>query len=55
MAIELDCIYCDKELQEPGAVLLSPPAFLDQLHVEKYHLCVLCWDKLVDEFFRGES
>lgn len=44
MAISPKCDICRKELQEFGAILLSPPN--DQSQVIKHHLCVICYEAL---------
>lgn len=41
---------CNEELQEYGAILLSPPRFTQ---VMKYHLCTKCWDKLLELLYNG--
>ena len=35
------CSLCGKELDDFGAILLSPPD--DNHKVEKYHICKLCY------------
>jgi hypothetical protein len=40
--LELKCDLCDQELQEPGALIFSPPTNEVWL-VEKYHVCADCW------------
>lgn len=51
--IKFNCYVCKKELNEPGALLFSPPEIIDpeadeiqyDEKVEKYHICVGCyWD-----------
>jgi len=44
MAIKPRCKICKKELENYGAILLSPPDKMDK--VIKYHLCVNCYKKL---------
>jgi len=41
MAISPPCAKCDKELEEFGAIVVSPP--LGGTH-DKYHLCVVCYE-----------
>ena len=36
------CNICEKELNEFGAILLSPP---DGTSVNKYHICVFCYER----------
>lgn len=40
--LEIRCDICRKELQQPGALIFSPPTS-DGWLVEKYHLCADCW------------
>lgn len=51
--IRVRCAKCKRELDEPGAILLSPPSTSDPRgdDVVKKHLCVGCYD-LVAEFLR---
>jgi hypothetical protein len=44
MAIKPICDMCGKELEEFGAIVLSPPDEANS--VKKYHLCVECYQKL---------
>ena len=44
--VKLKCDRCGLELFEPGALLFSPPRRAEWI-VEKYHLCVECWPKIV--------
>jgi len=45
MAINPKCAKCKKELNEFGAILLSPPDETEK--VEKFHLCKECYEKLI--------
>ena len=47
------CIRCGMELNEPGAVLLSPPADWSSF-VDKQHLCKDCWLDLDEWVKRGK-
>jgi hypothetical protein len=40
--LELKCDVCHRKLQEPGALIFSPPTKVGWL-VEKYHICADCW------------
>ncbi len=42
MAIEVICIRCGEELDEPGGLIFGPPDALDGRTV-KLHLCVGCY------------
>ncbi|MEI6731532.1 MAG: hypothetical protein WCK90_02510 [archaeon] len=44
MAISPMCDVCKKELNEPGALLFSPP---DGNSVKKFHLCKECYSRIV--------
>lgn len=44
MAIKPVCLSCKRELEEPGAILLSPPDSKGM--IEKLHICVDCYRKL---------
>lgn len=37
------CDYCKKELEDFGAILLSPPT---GLIVKKFHVCQTCYEKI---------
>lgn len=41
----LHCDICQKELQQPGGLVFSPPTNGAWL-VEKYHVCAACWPEL---------
>ena len=45
--IKVTCHICNQELQEPGAILLTPPTKKNK--VEKLHICVGCHDDM--QFF----
>jgi hypothetical protein len=45
MSIRPECNKCLQELEEPGAIILSPP---DGALVQKFHLCATCYGKLVE-------
>ncbi len=40
------CVMCEKELEDYGAVLLSPP--LMDGTVAKYHICKECFERLLE-------
>ena len=42
--IKPKCKMCKAELKRFGAVLLSPPVSKDIVY--KYHLCIVCYNKL---------
>ena len=46
MAIKPICDKCQKELDEPGAILLSPPNEKGQ--VQKFHLCLRCYGEVAE-------
>lgn len=48
MAIQPKCDVCESELKEFGSILLSPPNTENM--VKKYHLCVLCYQKIINKF-----
>jgi len=45
MSIRPECNKCLQELEEPGAIILSPP---DGALVQKFHLCATCYGELVE-------
>lgn len=49
MSLTVDCFMCDTELDEPGAILFSPPTKTGL--VRKRHLCIEC-SKLMDKYFK---
>ena len=42
----IKCNTCDNVLDTPGALVFSPPLRNNPLNVEKYHVCVKCWQQL---------
>ncbi|MCX6717922.1 MAG: hypothetical protein NTU76_04610 [Candidatus Taylorbacteria bacterium] len=44
MSIKPKCDKCNKELEEFGGILLSPPD--NDRRVIKYHLCINCYKKV---------
>lgn len=48
MAIKPLCDKCKKELHEFGGILLSPPD--EKGKVQKFHLCVECYEGIKKEF-----
>jgi len=60
MSIRPECNKCLQELDEPGAILLSPPYEADEAslrflpqQVRKFHLCVSCYRELVEWLNNG--
>jgi hypothetical protein len=45
------CDKCKEELDEFGAILLSPPD--NRGSVKKYHICIKCFDIIVKEMDMG--
>jgi len=41
------CDKCKEELEEFGAILLSPPD--NRGNVKKYHICIKCFDIIVKD------
>jgi len=48
MAITPKCDKCGMELDEFGAILLSPPN--DNSEVEKLHICKNCYEEIKNSF-----
>ncbi len=48
MTIKPFCDKCKKELEDFGAILLSPPDENDK--VRKFHLCKSCYQDTVNSF-----
>ena len=48
MTIKPVCDRCGRELDEFGALLLSPPTSGNM--VRKYHLCKSCYNSIIKEF-----
>ena len=44
--IQVVCFKCNKELNEPGGLLLSPPDKSGRVY--KKHLCITCYDQLFE-------
>ena len=47
MPINPICDICKKDLDDFGAILLSPPD--ENSRVKKFHICKDCYDELVEE------
>lgn len=47
MPIQPKCDKCNNELQEFGAILLSPPR--EDGTVKKFHLCRDCYDLILEQ------
>jgi hypothetical protein len=47
MAIKPVCDKCKKELNDFGAILLSPPDSFNK--VEKFHICKGCYAEIIKE------
>ena len=43
--IDICCHKCGRELNEPGALLFSPP--IQDVMVTKYHLCRRCFEEIL--------
>lgn len=48
MAIKPVCDKCQKELEDFGAILLSPPD--KNNNIRKYHLCENCYIEITKSF-----
>lgn len=46
--LKVECDFCDEEINEPGALLFSPPNEFGM--ARKLHLCATCWRKLLELF-----
>ena len=54
--IKVFCEKCDKELNELGALLFSPPIkHNDYIYVSKLHLCQTCFAKVIDYLRRAKN
>ena len=51
-SLKVTCYSCGKTLADPGAVIIGPPFKSNNdksvLTVHKYHICLACWDILID-------
>lgn len=45
MTIKPICDFCKQELNEFGAILLSPPD--EKSNVKKYHVCKKCYQEII--------
>lgn len=52
MVINPICDKCKKELNDFGAILLSPPQGHD---IKKFHICKECYEKIKGEFKDGNN
>jgi len=48
--LDIKCYKCGKDLEEPGALIFSPPK---DNRVDKIHLCIICWRDLRDWLVGG--
>ncbi len=53
MSLNIKCDKCGKELDEPGALVFSPPS--NNKDVMKYHICKTCWAKLADWIYDNDK
>lgn len=53
MAIKPLCDDCGQELVDFGAILLSPPKA--DSTVMKYHLCVVCYERIKNELMSNKQ
>ena len=51
--IKVNCCGCSQELNEQGAIILSPPQY-PMGDVEKLHLCVPCWNGIREVIATGD-
>lgn len=49
MALTVECFMCATELDQPGALIFSPPNKAG--NTKKRHLCVECF-KLLEKYFK---
>ena len=47
MTIKPICEFCNQELTEFGAILLSPPD--ENSNVKKQHICKTCYQKIINK------
>jgi len=45
VSLDIKCDKCKRDLDKPGALLFSPPR--NEKEVDKFHICVECYDKIV--------
>lgn len=50
--LKLNCDICGKELQEPGALLFSPPEGNPKCECIKLHICVKCFDIMLKQLYK---
>jgi hypothetical protein len=48
MAIKPICDKCHKELDDFGAIILSPPN--EHSEVKKLHICKTCYEEIISTF-----
>ena len=50
--IKVICCICEKELDDPGALVLGPPikynTYDEPSDVTKQHVCLFCWKRLCE-------
>ena len=44
MPLDINCDVCGELVTEPGALIFTPPEMGRRNRVEKYHVCVRCFD-----------
>ena len=52
--IRVHCDKCGKELDNPGALVFSPP-YDENATVAKWHLCARCWAHLAGWLSRKDD
>ena len=60
--IEVNCVICKNELTEKGAILLSPPSIGLSTILDiktdvcaKFHVCVTCYKKIIQDYIVGDK
>lgn len=48
VSIQVNCNRCGDELDDPGALVFGPPLW--GIKVQKRHVCMKCWPKLMRWF-----
>ncbi len=50
--LHFNCDKCGHPINQPAALLFSPPLDDDEFKVKKYHICNECYKEVVKEFLK---
>lgn len=56
MSLKLNCDICGDKIDEPGALIFSPPKNNSMpMEVDKIHVCINCWQNKINKIINETS